>query len=327
MTAEATLVREAGETKLNTPAAITASQIPVLQLPDGRAAVYEGLNAIASGDPAGWRTEGVFTLQKTASIAILNGGKVYWDRSANKAHFRPASGDFFVGTCVKDAAAAATTVDVELNVKPNYLIDFDGSPGDTLWTHTETLGLGVTDATPDARCKLAFDAQAEVAVAAIYPAETRKHAPLADGPILEMKLAIYDIGDNAALDINFGLVNETHATDCDSITEAVLFHLDGTDLSLLAESDDGTTEVAAADTTVDAVDDTEFEVWIDARNPADVQLYIDGVNVLAATTFVLTDATGPLFPLVHVEKTSDDTTTDVRVTFIRMRTTDFAITA
>jgi len=289
---------------------------------DGKAGVVAGLNAPNSGDTIGLQVTGVVTVAKTASINILAGGRVYWDRSADAAHFRPQSGDFFMGTAVEDSLASATTVKVLLNKVPDYLIDFDGSPDDTLWTFGVTNGLGVTAATPSARTILAFDAVAEAAMAAMYPAETAKHAPVADGPIFEGKIAIYDIGDNAALDINFGLANGTHANDADQITESVFFHFDGTALDILAESDDGTTEVAATDTTVDAVDDTYAEYWIDCRDLTDIQLYVDGVNVLPDTAFKLDAATGPIFPLVHLEKTNNATPADVRVEFIRLRTTD-----
>jgi len=305
-------------------AAVARASGEILQLPDGRAGYVKGLAARAIGDAVGIKEGGVVTVTKTASICFLDGGKVYWDRSANAAHFRPQSGDFYIGTAYGDAASAALTMKVKLNAEQNNVFDFDGAPQGVLWTHGATNGLGVVAATTAARTIAAFDAVAEAAMAALYPTNAADHIPIADGPICEMKVAVYDIGDNAALDINFGLANGTHATDFDSVTEAVVFHLDGTALSILAESDDGTTEVAATDTTVDAVDDTEFEVWIDCRNLADIQLYIDGVNVLAASVFKLDAATGPIFPIVHLEKTSDDTPADFRVTFIRCRTTDLA---
>lgn len=294
----------------------------VIQLADGRAGVVAGIGARAAGDRCVVQVSGIVTLAKTASIVLLQGGRVFWDRSAGAATYKLASGDFYCGVCNRDAASAATTVRVDLNRRPSYLIDFDGNPGDVLWTSEATDGVGVTPATLAAPTMLSFDAVAEVAQAALFPTETRYHVPVADGPILEMEVAVYDIGDDAALDINFGLANGSHATDADSITEAVFFHLNGAALSILAESDDGTTEVAATDTTVDAVDDTFFEVWIDCRDLTDCRIYFDGVRVGATRTFKLDAATGPLFPLAHIEKTSNDTTADLRVRAIRLRTGD-----
>ena len=321
MTAEAIFLKDSDTVTLVAAAARASGE--VMQLADGRAGVVQGLNARAIGDEVSLRVRGIVTVQKTADINILKGGRVFWDRSAGTATYKMASGDFFMGVAAQDSLAAATTVQVDLNVKQANQIEFDGNAtGECLWAQEATEGLGVVEATLAQPTTMAFDAVAEVAQAALYPADAKNHLPVADGIICEMILAVYDIGDHAALDINFGLASATHATDFDTVAEAVVFHLDGTALSILAESDDGTTEVAATDTTVDAVDDTDFEVWIDARDPADVQLYIDGVNVLPATVFVLTAATGPLFPIVHLEKTSDDTTADVRVKRIACRTSD-----
>lgn len=320
MTSEATY--SADPEVLDSVAAVARALGEVIQMADGRAGVVQGLKAVAIGDPLAVRVSGVVTVAKTVDICFLDGGKVYWDRSANAAHFRPQSGDFLIGTAHGDAAAAALTMQVNLNVRQNNLIDFDGNPGEVLWTSEATEGVGVTPATLAAPTMLSFDAVAEVAQAALFPTLTEHHVPVADGPILEMEVAVYDIGDNAALDITFGLANGSHATDFDVVTEAVVFHLDGTALAILAESDDGTTEVAATDTTKLLVDDSFSEFWIDARDLTDIQLYVNGVNVLPASVFKLDAATGPIFPIVHIEKTNNDTVADVRVKRISLRTTD-----
>jgi hypothetical protein len=195
---------------------------------------------------------------------------------------------------------------------------------DSVWTKTETLGLGVISSDQaNGVLKFSFDAVAEVAVAALYMANSP--FPVAGNPIFECRLAVYDKGDDAALDVNFGLANDSHATDCDAITESVLFHLDGNDLSLKCESDDGTTEVAATDTTVDLVDDTFYDFKIDCSDLEDVTFWYRAVGaqawtrLLAATTFDISHAVGPLTPLFHVEKTSNDTTADVRADWVRVR--------
>ena len=323
MTAQAILKSEADSESIVAAAAIASGE--VIQLADGRAGVYEGLNAAASGDTISVRTKGRFTCLKTASINLLKGGRAFWGRSANKVNYKPASGDFFMGTVAEDALAAASNVVIDLNVLPNYDLVFDGNAnGECLWAQEATDGEGVTEATLAIPTKLSFDVVAEVAQAALFPSQAKNHTPIADGGIFEFEVAIYDIGDNALLDINFGVANESHGTDADSITESVFFHADGADspIAILAESDDGTTEVNATDTTVVAVDDTFQEFWIDARDPSDIQLYIDGVNVLPASVFKLDAATGPIFPIVHLEKESNDVAADVRVKRITVRTSD-----
>ena len=192
------------------------------------------------------------------------------------------------------------------------------------WTKVETLGLGVTSSDePNGVLKFAFDAVAEAATAALYMQAAPIHP--STNPIVEFRLAIFDIGDDAALDINFGLANDTHATDADTITDSIFFHLDGTDLSVLVECDDGTNQTIAVDSTVDLTDDTYARFKIDCTDLSDIKFYIDleagagYVRVLSTTTFSVAAMTNALTPIVHVEKTSNDTLADVRLDWIRVR--------
>lgn len=305
MAAEAQYLKDPAVIEFTAGAALTSGQ--VLQLPDGRAAVVAGLKGFASGDVASARVRGVFKVAKTADMNLLDGQKIWWVKSTNKANY---TGDFPIGVAVGDSLAAATTVNVDFNVVPDPIIALNKGT----WVHGATDGLGVVEVA--GYKQLAFDAVAEVGMAALYSETTIAVASL---PIFEALVAVYDIGDNAALDISVGLANGTHATDFDSVTESALFHLDGTALAILAESDDGTTEVAATDTTVVAVDDTYHLLQIDCRDLSDIQMYIDGVNVLPASVFKLNLATGPLLPIVHLEKTSDNTTAEVRVKEMQVR--------
>jgi len=292
----------------------------VIQLPDGRAGYVLGLNAIAAGEPAEVQVAGQVTIDKTASIVILKGDEVFWDRSADTGTpLKAAAGaDFSAGVAIADAASADTTVVIEINAKPVYTIDALKDPTDTVLVLTA--GTPAVDMGPG-YAKITFSATAEAQKADIMSVHS---VPVTVPFIVEGRMAIYDVGDNAALDINVGVANGTHATDADAITESCFFHLDGTALDILAESDDGTTEVAATDTTVDAVDDTYFDFRIDARDLEDIKLYINGVRVLSGSTFKLDAATGPLKLLAHLEKTSDNTTADVRLSHFALRTMDVA---
>lgn len=297
---------------LTAAAALAAGEI--WQLPDGRAGVYTGANAAAIGDDVGFETEGIFTVQKTASIVLLDGGPVYWDHSANKAHFKKVNDrDFFLGTVVGDAASADTTVKVNLNVQPVYLIDCARDPIDSV--------VVLTAGTPQLRRiggaqSLEFDATAEAQKVDILSKDG--FAPGANA-IVEFAIEVVDDGDAAAIDGSFGVANGTHASDADAITESCFIHLDGNDTQINAESDDGSTEVAATDTTKDYVLGTRFEVWMDFRDPSDVQIYVDAVLVLGATTFDISAATGPLHLLAHLEKTADNTTAEYHVEWLRAR--------
>ena len=214
-------------------------------------------------------------------------------------------------------------IDGNLVVDDDFTEDWPASEtvlpvGSSIWLKTETDGLGITDsAEANGVKKFAFDAQAEVAVASMF----MPSLPIrADGnAIFECRLAIFDIGDDVALDFDFGLANESHATDFPTIGEFAAFHLDGADLTVFAHSDDGTIDTAAVTTGVDLVDDTYANFKIDFSDLSDVKFFINGVAVATGTTFDISDASGPFSPIFFVAKTANDTTADMRLDRVRVQ--------
>lgn len=319
MSTEATFARMGDVVQHTCVAAVAGGE--VIQLPDGRAGV--AVTGYAAGDLGTYQVRGHVRFTKTASVVMLPGQRAYWDVSASAANYKRDNGtqDFYLGSVVNDAAAADATVTVDLNAIPANLIDLRAGRGEI--DDEATLGLGATRGF-DEIVTLAFDAVAEVAQAAIVSGVT---FPANKGWIFEAEVAIYNIGDAAALDISVGVANASHASDMDAATESALFHFDGNDLSAKCESDDGTTEVAAQDSTVDLVDDTYALLQIDARDNTNIKFYINGVRAVSASTFKLDAATGPLKALVHLEKTSDDTVADVRVREMFVRTCELTTAA
>lgn len=314
--ADATYLREQSPLFINMAAAANAGELR--QGPDGRAYYLDrgAMGAASTDTGVKYRDNGQATITKTTGIVFLSGGRVYWDRSARSAHFKTVNDqDFYVGVAVGDAASADTSMTVMLNVEPRYEIDIRG--GTTIsqsdWTSENTDGLGVSTM-PGGTIKLAFDAVVEAAQAAMY---SERSIPQGCNGIVEIRWKIQDNGDDAALDLDLGVASGTHATDFESITNYVAFHLDGNTLDLDAHSKDGVANVAITDTTINVVEGTYVECWIDLRNPADVQLYVDAVNVLPASVFTL--GTGPFYAIIHMEKTSNDTVADLRVSDFRVR--------
>jgi hypothetical protein len=323
---EATHKRDLGDAIVLVDA-LARSGGEIVQLASGRAAYRAGLKASDAGESSGYVDVGQILVPKTASVVILDGGKVFWDISAGSATYKldPGTGDFLLGLAIGDAAGSDDVVLVDLNKQQVNLIEWgrgiwDSVAVKTAGTVIPNISAGLSGTDPGGSgCRFTFSATNE---AQKVDALSRQSIPMATPFILSGRVAIYDIGDDAALDINVGVANATHATDADSITESAFLHLDGTSLNINAESDDGTTEVAATDTTVDAVDDTYFCFDIDARDLEDVKFYINGAQVLPDTTFKLDAATGPLKALLHVEKTANDTLADVRVDYLNVRTFD-----
>lgn len=308
--ADATYLRGRDEPRLTTAAALDPGQI--IQMQDGRAGVVNTASGASVGDRVTVTTAGQFTVTKTSGVVLLDGGRAYWDHSANAVTFRKVNDrDFYLGRVVGDAASADTTCVVNLNVNPPADIDMlrDGALSVATGTaaaggfglpvpYGGALGLSLT-ATNEAQCVdlLSVDRVA-----------------LSSNPIAEFIVRIAANGSTNAVDLSIGLANGTSTTDADTITESAFFHIDGGATTIFAESDDGTTEVAATDTTTtftagSAVANRK-EFWLDARDPSNVKYYVDGVEVLSATANLgnIAVATGPLGLLVHLEKSSSTAT-------------------
>lgn len=312
MTAQATLVRNRHEYRQNAVAALAGGDI--VQLANGRAAVHTALKAAAAGDMVNLVDEGQFTLPKATGWVGLDGQEVFWDHSAGNVTYLPAGDkDFSLGSLVGDVASTATTCVVNLNVQPRYLIDIERDPFRSI--------LVMTAGTPYIRKVggaqvLGFSTTAEAQKVDALSAAGWSPAAKA---IVEGIINIATNGDAAAVDINVGVANGTHANDADAITESCFIHVDGGSANINAESDDGTTEVAATDTTVDFTAGTPFHFMMDLRDPADIQIYINGAVVLPSSVFKLNVATGPLKLLAHMEKTADDSPGEVYIDRLRVR--------
>jgi predicted RecA/RadA family phage recombinase len=294
-----------------------------VQLADGRAAVPS--NDVASGALGGFLTEGLFRVAKTTSVVITAGQPVYWDHSANTATYAPASDrDFFMGVAHDDAASADTELDVLLNVRPNYKIEMGRNrlEDEFLTVVVKTVVGSTTVEVPDVKLRPGSASMIFGATAEAQKVDLLSQQGFAVGSnwIVEGGFNIIDDGDAAAIDFNIGVANGTHATDAASITERCLLHTDANVLDILAWSTDGTTTVALTDTTVNYAIGTPIHFVIDGRNPADIQIYINGVLMLGSSVFKLDAATGPLKLLAHLEKTSDDETADYRINYLRVRT-------
>lgn len=294
----------------------------IWQMPDGQAAVFAGANGntAAAGDKIAFCTEGQFTVTKTSAQVWLDGAPIWWDHSANAATCVPplTSGDrdFFLGSAVGDVATGVTSGVVNLNKQPSYIIDSTRDIGDTT--------VVLTSGTPyiynrGGALVAGFSATAE---AQKLDWLSKRSFALGSNFILEAVVEVVTNADADVADLNIGVANASHASDADSITESAFFHFDmGADLNLDAESDDGTTEVAATDTTVDWAVGTPVHVVIDGRDTSDLQMYVNGALVLSGTTFDISAATGPLKALFHLEKTANDSPGEVKAQ-VRVRTSE-----
>lgn len=320
MSAEAIYFRSPHDNRITIDATLASGE--VRQLPDGRAAVAVQQTAGASGDVVKFETQGVFKMIKTTNTFVaLAGGRAYWDHSANVVTFEKVNDrDFYLGRFAADATYAATEVYVNLNVDPKYDIDMKKDAFLSVPTGTKAAGafgypkqLGGCNvleltATNEAQC--------------IDMLSVDKFA-IASNPIAEFIFRFDSAGSDSTVDFNIGLANGTSTTDADAVTEHLFLHIDGGSTNNNLQSKDGTTTVTSTDSTTDFTAGTavanRVEVWMDARDPADVQVYIDGVLMLDSTVFALGAGTGPLGLLAHIEKTSGTATGRVTIDEMRVR--------
>lgn len=282
----------------------------IIQLPDGRAG--QVTVDCASGALVGVRVRGIVNgVPKTTLINVLDGGRVFWDHSANKGHFRKVNDrDFYVGRQVGDAGPT-DTLTVALNVNPADDIDALAGEGGYLSVATGTAaagGFGLPQQFGKSR-GLSLTNTSEVQCVDILSVDKFDKGANA---IVEAVVRPAANGSSNAVDFNVGIANGTSTSDFDATTEHVAFHVDGGSTAINAQSKDGTTTVAATDTTKTisagsaVANRTEF--WIDTRDPANVKLYVDGIRVLSGLTFKIDAATGPFGIIAHLEKTTGTAT-------------------
>jgi hypothetical protein len=290
----------------------------VWQLANGMAAFYDPAPRVAasSGEKQPLQTSGQCTVTKTNGVVILDGGEVYWDHSANSATYTPANDrDFFLGTSVGDWASGDLQMTVNLNVRPQWLLDLARDTFVTAIVGTQALG-GLALNRRGGSHNIVLNATNEAQKVDML---SRAGFARTANAIVKLRFNVVSDGAGTAVDVSMGLANATHATDADSIAESLFIHLDANNTNINVESDDGTNEVAATDSTIDYTEGTPVEVWFDLRNEADIQVYVNGALVLGASTFRLDNATGPLKLLVHVEKTASTDTYELDVEELKVR--------
>jgi predicted RecA/RadA family phage recombinase len=299
--------------------AVAAQAYEIRQLSDGRAGVLDQSVGAAPAESAEFATSGQYVVTKASGIVILDGGRVYWDHSANQAtYFRSNDRDFYIGRAVGDAATGDTTVTVNLNVDARDDLDIASDPFDTVIVGTQALGgLGLYRRGSAHQMILSSVNEAQK----VDMLSTDGFSPNANA-IVDIALRVVS-ATGTAPDFNIGIANGTNATDADNITESVFIHLDAGSTLVRAESDDGTTEIASSSTginyTAGAGLGARYEAWIDCRDPANVKIYVNGTQVLTGSTFKIDAAAGPLRLLAHLEKTASTDTAEVIVDWLRAR--------
>jgi predicted RecA/RadA family phage recombinase len=306
---EANYVRDFNKHRLTAAGSVGLGELR--QISGGRAGYFNGSAAASTGEQIEFKTSDVVALPKATGIKLLDGGRAYWDHSANNITFKPVNDrDFYAGTIEGDWESGDSLCYINLNAQQENIIDFNVDAFDTVLVGTQAVGgFGEPKLRGGAR---KFSITATNEAQKVDMLSQRGFSKDANA-IVEFIFNVADDGSGTVVDVSLGVANGTHASNADTITESVFVHLDANATAINAESDDGTTEVAATDTTVVYTAGTPVEVWMDFRNPADVQIYLDGVLVLGATVFNVNAAAGPFKLLIHIEKSSSTDTYEIDV--------------
>lgn len=318
MADEARKIREFDQSYYQADSTVTPYE--VRQAPTGEAEIFDTALAVLSGSYPTFKTRGVYKVVKTSGIVLLKGGRVYWDHSANAATYKKVSDrDFYIGRAAADAASSSTSVDVVLNVNPPYDIDLARDSFATAITGTQALG-GLALNRRGGALNFVLSSTNE---AQKLDALSLDGFATGANPIIELAFCVPSDGAGTVVDVSIGAASATHATDADSIAQHLLMHLDANATAIKFQSKDGTTTVAATDSTKVYVEgqtnSVRKEVWFDMRDPADVQIYVDAELVLDGTTFNVNAAASTWFLLAHIEKTAAADTYEFLLEFLWAR--------
>jgi hypothetical protein len=196
--------------------------------------------------------------------------------------------------------------------------DFDGSALDTgFWTvkdvsvgGTPTTGF-VNPATAPGEWSGAFSSTSEAAVLGLFTNDIL-WIDSTKPWLFEARVKIS--AAPAATRFIFGLGSAYNAT-FDSVTRNAWFRVEPSNLSILMETDDNTTDTDDQDTAFDFVADTYRTLTIDGSQLGTILFYVDGVKVgsLAASAM-----TGYLQPLLLMQRDSGTATTSFTVDYVRV---------
>lgn len=280
---------------------------------DGRA-YYRKSTQGASADQADvqFEDEGLATVVKAGGVVFLDGGRVYWDRSAGAATYKKVNDqDFYLGTSVGDASSASTSCTVKWNQHQERNVCLIRDPFATTIVGTQALG-GLALNRRGGAHNIVLSSTNEAQKIDLL---SKDGFSVNANAIIEGAFNVISDGSGSAVDVSMGIASASHATDADSIAEHIFFHLDANNVNINAQSKStGKSTVTATDTTIDYTEGSgianRVEWWMDCRNPEDVQLYINAVNVLPSSVFNISGAT-TLYLLFHVEKTSSTDTYEI----------------
>lgn len=230
--------------------------------------------------------------------------------------------DFNSSFTVPRIGMDATLSPSRVRVFQDFLQDA-GATLPTPWGKQDTSAAGspTTDFVADTAngvYRLKHDSQSEAQNLTLYFADQLVIDPTKK-PIFECRLKIDFAGAAFSADqrIVIGLASARDAT-LDSIVSNVWFRIEGANLNILCEADDGTTDTDDIDTGYDIVDATYLTLRIDMTSLSDIKFYVDGKLSTYSTAIAASAlaASNLLQPYIEIQRDAGTETEDVIVDYI-----------
>lgn len=230
------------------------------------------------------------TWQLADKVAIVN-------RTGSKARIEEITIDQLFNTHPLQSSRNIVTI------KEDFLQSSSGTlPAPWAKQDTSSSGTPVIDFVDDAangEYALTHDDTDEAQKVTLYWGDSL-HIPVDKNPIIDLRVKIAPDTAPWSADqrVVFGLASARNAT-LDSVATHAWFRMEGNNLNIYYEGDDGTTDTNDQDSGVDYADDTYVDLRIDMENLAAVAFYVDDTLV---GTVDMSAATGNLQPYIELQK-------------------------
>lgn len=215
-----------------------------------------------------------------------------------------------------------TTQETCLSLAPRYL--YDDFEGDTLngdiWLAndlnlaTQTVNAGVVN--------LLLTNENNPQEADIGASANSLDWDISKGLVIEVRANLVVLPTDEA-EIHIGvlgeaIVDQQQISSADDVAEHAVFSFDGSGLCVI-NTDDGTNQTTAVTTGITVVAGIYHVYRIDFTDDANVIFYIDGVQVIPATTVMMDDIASPLVqPAVIAQKNANTGLGNIAVDYIKI---------
>ena len=203
--------------------------------------------------------------------------------------------------------------------------DFLAPAGTTLpapWAEQDTSAAGAptTDYVADGgsgQYTLAHDATDEVQTMTLYWGDQLMIDPT-KAPVVEFRVKVNFAGATFTADqrIVVGLASDRNA-NLDLVANNVWFRVEGANLDILVEADDGTTDTDDQDSTINIVDNTWTVFRIDLSDLTDIGFFVDGVEQAGAAVSAPLLA-GNLQPFIEIQKDAGVDADSVQIDYVQV---------